>query len=112
MAEAIQIRTFWVQVGDGEVRFRFEEGAQHMPHDEAGLESALGRCIAADPEAFRSRRIVIDLANMKALSSSQLGALITVRKAFGDDHNIQLANLQPNVREALRITHLADLFDL
>jgi len=101
-----------MHVGDDEVRFRFEDGAQDMPHDEAGLESALGRRIAADPKTFRDRRIVIDLANMKAISSSQLGALITVRKAFGDDHTVQLENIQPNVREALRITHLADLFDL
>lgn len=101
-----------MHVGDDEVRFRFEDGAQAMPHDEAGLESALGRRIATDPESFRDRRVVIDLANMKALSSSQLGALLTVRKAFGDNHHVQLENLQPNVREALRVTHLANLFDL
>lgn len=101
-----------MDVNDDEVCFRFDEGAQDMPHDEAGLESALERQIASDPETFRERRIVIDLANMKALSSSQIGALLTVRKAFSDEHSIHLANLQPNVREALRVTHLANLFAL
>jgi anti-sigma B factor antagonist len=60
-----------------------------------------------------SRQIVLDLGNVTRIDSSGLGTLVALyvsaRKVGGD---IKLANLGNHIREALRITRLAAVFEI
>lgn len=59
-----------------------------------------------------SRQIVLDLGDVSRIDSSGLGTLVALyvsaRKAGG---NIKLANLGNHIKEALRITRLAAVFE-
>jgi anti-sigma B factor antagonist len=61
----------------------------------------------------KSRQIVLDLGNVTRIDSSGLGTLVALyvsaRKVGGD---IKLANLGSHIKEALRITRLATVFDI
>jgi anti-sigma B factor antagonist len=61
----------------------------------------------------KSRQIVLDLGNVTRIDSSGLGTLVALyvsaRKVGGD---IKLANLGNHIKEALRITRLATVFDI
>jgi anti-sigma B factor antagonist len=61
----------------------------------------------------KSRQIVLDLGNVTRIDSSGLGTLVSLyvsaRKVGGD---IKLANLSNHIKEALRITRLATVFDI
>jgi anti-sigma B factor antagonist len=61
----------------------------------------------------KSRQIVLDLENVTRIDSSGLGTLVafyaSVRK-IGDD--TRLANLGNHIKEALRITGLATVFEI
>jgi anti-sigma B factor antagonist len=60
-----------------------------------------------------SNQIVLDLGNVTRIDSSGLGTLVALyvsaRKVGG---NIKLANLGNHIKEALRITRLATVFDI
>lgn len=60
-----------------------------------------------------SRQIVLDLGDVTRIDSSGLGTLVALyvsaRKVGG---NIKLANLGNHIKEALRITRLATVFDI
>ena len=60
----------------------------------------------------KSGQIVLDLGDVTRIDSSGLGTLVALyvsaRKAGG---NIKLANLGNHIKEALRITRLAAVFD-
>jgi anti-sigma B factor antagonist len=61
----------------------------------------------------KSRRIVLDLGNVSRIDSSGLGTLVALyvsARKVGSD--IKLANLGNHIKEALRITRLATVFDI
>lgn len=61
----------------------------------------------------KSRQIVLDFGNVTRIDSSGLGTIVALhvsaRKVGG---NIKLANLGNHIKEALRITRLATVFDI
>lgn len=61
----------------------------------------------------KSCQIVLDLGNVTRIDSSGLGTLvalyISARKAGGD---VKLANLGNHIKEALRLTRLATVFEI
>jgi anti-sigma B factor antagonist len=61
----------------------------------------------------KSRHVVLDLGNVTRIDSSGLGTLVALyvsaRKIGGD---IKLANLGNHIKEALRITRLATVFEI
>lgn len=110
MSQPMDLHSISMTVGDDEICFRFDPTIPDAVLNAAAIEAALCDMLATHPEHFGDRRMVVDLSNMPAMSSSQLGALLAIRKALGDQHRVQLSNLRPNVREALRITRLDHLF--
>ena len=59
-----------------------------------------------------NKRIVLDLTGVEYIDSSGLGALVSVYLAAGKAQcELELANPKPRVRDLLKITKLASVFE-
>ena len=59
-----------------------------------------------------NKKIVLDLTGVEYIDSSGLGALVSVYMAAGRAHcELELANPKPRVRDLLKITKLATIFE-
>ena len=71
------------------------------PELEAGFKFGDAKCV------------VLDLANVPYMSSSGLRLLLTAHKTMlGKGGELQIANVQPSVKEVLAITGFSDIFNL
>jgi anti-sigma B factor antagonist len=80
-----------------------------------------GKITAATADYFQStirkaipecKRIVLDLTGVEYIDSSGLGALVSVYMAAGRAHcELELSNPKPRVRDLLKITKLASVFE-
>ena len=112
MSDTMEVPPFSVRLSEDDVTFRFmpaslEHGFEYPPN----LEGMIGGTVDKHPELLDRRQVVIDLDDLPAISSKQLGAMLAVRTACGLDRRIRIINLRPNVRELLHITKLGDFFD-
>jgi hypothetical protein len=112
MSETIQLPPMVMTVADRTVTFRFEQKALEPGEEYAPkLGNLLVAAIDSRPGLLDNRQIVIDLEDLPAISSKQLGAMLAVKQACGEGRRIQVINLRPNVRELLSVTRLGDFFD-
>lgn len=59
-----------------------------------------------------TRKMILDFTNVKFLSSSALGVLITVRKKADEiKGKVVLCGMKPDLRKIFKITNLEKLFD-
>lgn len=113
MSETIQLPPMEMTVADRAVTFRFQHGALEPGEEYAPkLGSLLTAAIDSRPGLLDHRDVIIDLENLPAISSKQLGAMLAVKQACGEGRRVQVINLRPNVRELLSVTRLGDFFDL
>ncbi len=111
MSETLALPPFQVDVEPRNVTFRFdpaslEHGFEYPPN----LEGMIGSVLKTRPGLLDEREVVIDLADLPAISSKQLGAMLAVRTACGLERTIRVTNLRPNVKELLHVTKLEDFF--
>ena len=58
-------------------------------------------------------RLVLDFQNVRHMSSSALGMLVTIRKQIKDKSGLlRLCNIQPTIHEIFTITRLGEIFDI
>ncbi len=58
-------------------------------------------------------RLVVDFANVQALSSKMLGVLVTAHNELSEqDGKISLSNLHRTLQKLLQVTRLSDLFKI
>jgi len=112
MPDDINIPPFRATAGEAELVFRFDRSAfdhgYEFPHN---LEAMIHNAVRGEADRVSGRRVCIDLENLPAISSKQLGAMLAVRKACHSDQKVRVLNLRPNVRELLLITKLGDFFE-
>ncbi len=59
------------------------------------------------------RRVLLDFSEVSYIDSSGLGALVGVyASAKGAGRDLQLSNVQPRIRDLLRLTNLLPIFGL
>jgi hypothetical protein len=112
MSQTIELPPFLADCSEVEVVFRFdpdsfEQGYEYPPN----LEDLLRTAVSSNHELFAGRCVIIDLQNLPAISSKQLGAMLAVRKAACPTSRVPIRNLRPNVRELLLVTKLGDFFE-
>ena len=112
MSETIEIPPFVVTIGESDVSFRFdreslEQGVEYPPD----LEGLIGDMVEAHLNLLANRQLIIDLEDLPAISSKQLGAMLAICKACGQDRKIRVLNVRPHVRELLHITKLGGFFE-
>ena len=82
-------------------------GRLALGDESAGFRSTIDNLLAAG-----ATRIVINLEHVHYVDSAGLGALIEAhRKIKAQGARLRLSNLGPNLRRALEIARLLDLFD-
>jgi anti-sigma B factor antagonist len=57
-------------------------------------------------------RVVLDLAQVKFLDSSGLGAIVAVKKLLGPDRVLELSGLTPTVEKVFRLTRMDTIFTI
>jgi anti-anti-sigma factor len=63
-------------------------------------------------DARAIRKLILDFSNVKFLSSSALGVLITLRKKSDEiKGKVLLCSMKPDLRKIFKITNLEKLFD-
>ncbi len=74
----------------------------------------LGKQIGAFLKGLNSPRVIIDLQNVRHLSSAALGMFITLHKMVVDEQRgrMALSNVSDNLLEVFRITQLQKLINL
>lgn len=58
------------------------------------------------------QRVVLDLAHVKFLDSSGLGAIVAVKKLLGPDRRFELSSLTPTVEKVFRLTRMDSIFTI
>ena len=59
-----------------------------------------------------AHRVVLDLARVRFLDSSGLGAIVAVRKLLGPDRVLELSGLTPTVEKVFRLTRMDTIFTI
>lgn len=58
------------------------------------------------------RRLVLDLAEVRMIDSSGLGAIVSVFKHLGGQGRLRICNPQDGVRAVFKLTHMDRVFEL
>ncbi len=112
MAGKLEFSPFLIRSTESQVTFRFDPASlEHGYEYPANLESLLSDLAKQKIEMFAHREVLIDLEELPAISSKQLGAMLAVRKTCAPNCKVKVLNLRPNVSELLRVTKLEDFFE-
>lgn len=112
MSSEIDIPPFVASPGETELVFRFDRTAFEAGYEfPPNLEALIANAVRGQADHVTGRRVCIDLENLPAISSKQLGAMLAVRKACRSDQKVRVLRLRPNVRELLQVTKLGDFFE-
>ena len=108
----LELSPFLIRSTESQVTFRFDPASLENGYEyPATLETLLRQLVGEHAEMFGDREVLIDLENLPAISSKQLGAMLAVRKTCAPNQKVRVMNLRPNVSELLRVTKLEDFFD-
>jgi anti-sigma B factor antagonist len=78
--------------------------------DSANID-AMGRSLLALVEKQDNRKIVLDFANLRFMSSQALGVLLQLKKAIdGVKGRVIIAGIRPELHKVFKITNLHKLF--
>ncbi len=97
--------------GDQEVLFRFADPGAMMLEIPGRLETALRKMTDERAAAFAGRKMVMDLENLRALTSRQLGILLMLRSVCDPLGGIVMRNLAEPVLGLMHLTKVAKLFE-
>lgn len=112
MPDVFDIPPFQTTVGPTDLVFRFDRSSfEHGYEFPPNLEALVANAVRGDVDHVSGRRVCIDLEDLPAISSKQLGAMLAVRKACRSDQKVRVLRLRPNVRELLLVTKLGDFFE-
>jgi anti-anti-sigma factor len=112
MPDELHIPPFFASVADTALTFRFDRESFEQGHEfPPNLEALITNAVRGEVDRVSGRRVCIDLEDLPAISSKQLGAMLAVRKACRSDQKVRVLRLRPNVRDLLHITKLGDFFE-
>ena len=97
--------------GDQEVLFRFADPGAMMLEIPGRLETSLRTLTAERAASFAGRKMVVDLENLRTLTSRQLGILLMLRAVCEPIGGIVLRNLAEPVQGLMHLTKVAKLFE-
>jgi len=112
VAEPAQIGLLTIEVTPSQVVFRFANPHAMMLEIPVSLEEELARFLEEHRGELEGKRFLIDLQNLPALSSRQLGMMLTVRKLCQSLGTVELEGLSGSVRHLLHMTRMARYFNL
>ncbi len=112
MIETSDIGPIRIEIHPGEVRFRFANPQTMTLEVPVSLEEELAHHLAAHEAEIAGKRLVIDLEGLPAVSSRQLGIMLTIRKTCQPYGTTDLESVSDGVRYLLDLTRMAQYFSL
>jgi len=110
--ETCEIGPLQVEMESSQLRFRFAAPDAITLEIPMSLEEELSSYLAEHQEHIAGRRLVIDLQDLPAISSRQLGIMLTIRKVCQPIGTVELEAVSEGVRYLLNLTKMAQYFDL
>ncbi len=112
MSNNIEISPLQIEIGEQELWFRFTDPASIMLEIPPAFEEQLRQVADENRKQFEGKTLHLELENLTAISSRQLGVILTIRevmKAFGQ---LQLHNTSESVKRLLQLTGTDRFFDV
>ncbi len=112
MSQTIEVSPLQIEIGEREVWFRFSDPSSIMLEIPPAFEEQL-RDIADDNRLdFEGKSVHMELGNLAAISSRQLGMILTVREVMKPFGQLQLHNISGSVKHLLKLTGTERFFDV
>ncbi len=112
MSQTIEVSPLNIELGDSEVWFRFSDPSAVMLEIPPTFEEQFRDAIDNNKTGFEGKSLHMDLGKLAAISSRQLGMILTIRGVMKTFGQLQLHNLSGSVKHLLRITGTERFFDL
>ncbi len=112
MGQTIEVIPLQIDIGEHEIWFRFNDPSAAMLEIPPAFEEQLRDAVDQNKLNFEGKSLHMDLGNLAAISSRQLGMILAVRgvvKSFGQ---LQLHNISGSVKHLLKLTGTERFFDL
>jgi hypothetical protein len=100
-----------VTVDETEVSFRFCDPMEMALEVPPLLADELRAFLHTHPQALGSRATVFDLADVPAISSRQLGVMLTVRQIVTSQDRLAVRHASDGVRRLLTMTKMEQFFE-
>jgi anti-anti-sigma factor len=94
------------------VRFRFTSPEAMTLEIPVSLEQELSEYVDTHRGDVEQKRLIIDLQELPAVSSRQLGTMLTIRKICDPIGEVELAGVSEGVRYLLHLTKMSKYFNL
>ena len=101
-----------VSVDETEVGFRFCDAMEMALEVPPFLVEGLQAFQAGHQDVLASRPVVFDLAGVPAISSRQLGVMLTVRQVVAGQGRLALRDVSESVKRLLKMTKMEQFFEL
>ncbi len=112
MMASTEIGPIRVEADASEVRFRFVNPHIMTLEIPVSLEEELSTYLQLNQASVTGKRLVIDLVDLAAVSSRQLGMMLTIRKICQPFGPVELEAVSDGVRYLLNLTRMAKYFNL
>ncbi len=112
MGQTLEVSPLQIEIGDTEIWFRFGDLSAAMLEIPPAFENQLRDVIDGHRLIFEGRSLHLELGNIAAISSRQLGMILTVREVMKSFGKLQLHNISGSVKHLLQLTGTDRFFDM
>ena len=112
MGQTLEVSPLQIEIGDTEIWFRFGDPLAAMLEIPPAFENQLRDVIDNNRLNFEGRSVHLELGNIAAISSRQLGMILTVREVMKSFGKLQLHNISGSVKHLLQLTGTGRFFDM
>ena len=112
MSNSLTVAPIRLDLEDDAVRINIvnpETGVLEVP---PAFEEQLRQAVEGHGEQLKDKALLLELGNMPAMSSRQLGMILTIREVMLPFGRLQLQNVSTSVKQLIHITGTDRLFDL
>ncbi len=111
MDQPVYVGPMQITFGEGDVMFRFADPLSMTLEIPPSFEEQVREVVEEYQSSFEGHVLYMDLGNLPAISSRQLGMILTVREVLKSVGTLQLTNVSGSVRHLLKITGTERFFD-
>lgn len=112
MAKKIEVGPLQIRIEADDIWFAFTDSGSLMLEIPPTFEEQLRDAAEDNKSSFTGKSVHLDLASLPAISSRQLGMILTVRDVMKPFGALQLHNVSGSVKHLLRMTGTDRFFDL
>ena len=112
MSQSIEIGPLQIGVQKTEVWIQFSDPSSTFLEIPPSFDEHLREVTEERKADFEGKSMHLDLGNLPAISSRQLGMILTIRDVMKPFGRIQLHNISGSVKHLLKLTGTDRFFDL